>query len=159
MAKETNTLIDMHSRITAAQLGKVLRMQLRTLAEHPELAHVLPPLMVWGAPGLGNSSIIRGIANEMGIRFIDVHLAQREPVDVRGLPVSDRKNQKVDWMVLGEWPREGRGILLFDAPKQRPAYPVMWVLTSDGRQPARLGTRDTFQQRGLTRVFYVENDN
>ena len=36
------TLIDMHNRITAAQLEKVLRMQLRTLAEHPDLAHVLP---------------------------------------------------------------------------------------------------------------------
>ena len=114
MVKETNNLIDMHNRITAAQLEKILRMQLRTLAEHPELAKVLPPLMVWGAPGLGKSSIIRGIADEMGIQFIDVRLAQREPVDVRGLPVPDRENRKVDWMVSGEWPREGRGILLFD---------------------------------------------
>ena len=114
MVKETNNLIDMHNRISAAQLEKVLRMQLQTLAEHPELAHVLPPLMVWGAPGLGKSSIIRDIANEMGIKFIDVRLAQREPVDVRGLPVPDRENKKVDWMVSGEWPREGRGILLFD---------------------------------------------
>ena len=114
MNKEKNSLIDMHNRISASQLEKVLRMQVRTLAEHPELAHVLPPLMVWGAPGLGKSSIIRGIADEMGIQFIDVRLAQREPVDVRGLPVPDRENKKVDWMVSGEWPREGRGILLFD---------------------------------------------
>ena len=114
MVKDTNTLIDMHNRITATQLEKVIRMQLKTLEEHPELAHVLPPLMVWGAPGLGKSSIIRGIADEMGIQFIDVRLAQREPVDVRGLPVPDRENKKVDWMVSGEWPREGRGILLFD---------------------------------------------
>ena len=114
MVKETTNVIDMHNRITASQLENVLRMQLKTLAEHPELAHVLPPLMVWGAPGLGKSSIIKGIANEMGIKFIDVRLAQREPVDVRGLPVPDRENKKVDWMVSGEWPREGRGILLFD---------------------------------------------
>ena len=69
MSKEKNSLIDMHNRISAAQLEKVLRMQVRTLAEHPELAKVLPPLMVWGAPGLGKSSIIRGIADEMGIQF------------------------------------------------------------------------------------------
>jgi hypothetical protein len=50
----------------------------------------------------------------MGINFIDVRLAQREPVDVRGLPVPDRENKKVDWLVSGEWPREGRGVLLFD---------------------------------------------
>ena len=114
MTKENNILFDMHNRISATQLEKVLRMQINTLTEHPELAHVLPPLMVWGAPGLGKSSIIRGIADEMGINFIDVRLAQREPVDVRGLPVPDRENKKVDWMVSGEWPREGRGILLFD---------------------------------------------
>ena len=114
MVKDTNNLIDMHNRISATQLEKVIKMQLTTLAEHPELAHVLPPLMVWGAPGLGKSSIIRGVAEEMGIQFIDVRLAQREPVDVRGLPVPDRENKKVDWMVSGEWPREGRGILLFD---------------------------------------------
>lgn len=114
MVKETETVIDMHNRISASQLEKILRMQLKTLAEHPELAHVLPPLMVWGAPGLGKSSIIRSIAEELGIQFIDVRLAQREPVDVRGLPVPDRENKKVDWMVSGEWPRDGRGILLFD---------------------------------------------
>ena len=114
MVKETETFIDMHNRISASQLEKILRMQLKTLAEHPELAHVLPPLMVWGAPGLGKSSIIRSIAEELGIKFIDVRLAQREPVDVRGLPVPDRENKKVDWMVSGEWPRDGRGILLFD---------------------------------------------
>jgi hypothetical protein len=114
MDKNDKTLIDMHNRISADQLEKVLRMQIKTLAEHPEYAHILPPLMVWGAPGLGKSSIIRGVADEMGIQFIDVRLAQREPVDVRGLPVPDRENKKVDWLVSGEWPRDGRGILLFD---------------------------------------------
>ena len=64
MVKETNKLIDMHNRISATQLEKVLGMQLKTLEEHPELAKVLPPLMVWGAPGLGKSSIIRGIADD-----------------------------------------------------------------------------------------------
>ena len=114
MVKETSSLIDMHNRITAAQLSELLRMQLKTLEETPELAHTLPPMMVWGAPGLGKSTIIRDIANEFGIGFIDVRLAQREPVDVRGLPVPDREKGQVDWMVSGEWPREGRGILLFD---------------------------------------------
>ena len=113
MVKEATDVIDMHNRITASQLEKVLRMQLKTLVEHPELTHVLPPLMVWGAPGLGKSSIIKGIADEMGIKFIDVRLAQREPVDVRGLPVPDRENKKVDWMVSG------------------PAFQIWVILTQD----------------------------
>ena len=114
MAKNTNGIVDMHNRITAKQLEDILRMQLKTLETRPEVAHVLPPLMVWGAPGLGKSTIIKEIAKEFGIGFIDVRLAQREPVDVRGLPVPDRERKCVDWMVSGEWPREGRGILLFD---------------------------------------------
>ena len=114
MVKETSNLIDMHNRLTATQLAELLRLQVKTLEKMPELAHTLPPMMVWGAPGLGKSTIIRDIAKEFGIGFIDVRLAQREPVDVRGLPVPDRERKCVDWMVSGEWPREGRGILLFD---------------------------------------------
>ena len=78
------------------------------------MAHELPPLMVWGAPGLGKSSILREVARELGIGFIDVRLAQREPVDIRGLPVPGEDGVK--WLVASEWPRDpkSRGIILFD---------------------------------------------
>ena len=36
MVKENTALIDMHNRISATHLEKILRMQLKTLAEHPE---------------------------------------------------------------------------------------------------------------------------
>lgn len=114
MTKEMGAMIDMHNRITGKQLDQLLKLQLGTLEKNPSLAHVLPPMMVWGAPGLGKSTIIRRAAEEAGIGFIDVRLAQREPVDVRGLPVPDQKNKCVEWFVSGDWPREGRGILLFD---------------------------------------------
>lgn len=116
MVKEATDLIDLHNRVTASQLEKILRLQLDTLEKSPETASVLPPLMVWGAPGLGKSSVIRSVARERNIGFIDVRLAQREPVDVRGLPVPDTVNKKVDWLVSGEWPRDpkSKGILLFD---------------------------------------------
>ena len=89
-------------------------MQLAALAEDPRLAHELPPLMVWGAPGLGKSSILKDVAKELGIGFIDVRLAQREPVDIRGLPVPGKDGVK--WLVASEWPRDpkSRGIILFD---------------------------------------------
>ena len=46
--------------------------------------------------------------------FIDVRLAQREPVDIRGLPVP--KENGVEWIVAAEWPRDpqSKGIILFD---------------------------------------------
>ena len=56
----------------------------------------------------------------MEIGFIDVRLAQREPVDIRGLPVPREDRSGVDWMVSSEWPSEGDpgfpewGVILFD---------------------------------------------
>ena len=78
------------------------------------MAKMLPPLMVWGAPGLGKSSILQKAARDQGIGFIDVRLAQREPVDIRGLPVPGPDGVK--WLVSSDWPRDpkSRGIILFD---------------------------------------------
>ena len=106
--------LDMHNTVTAAQLRRLVNLQLETLAKNPERAAELPPLMVWGAPGLGKSTILRDAAREAGIGFIDVRLAQREPVDIRGLPVPGPDGVK--WLVSSDWPRDpaSRGIILFD---------------------------------------------
>lgn len=78
--------------------------------------HNLPPIMIWSGPGIGKSSIVRSVATELGIDFIDVRLAQREPVDIRGLPVPDKETATVKWFVPDEWPRDpkSRGIIFFD---------------------------------------------
>ena len=76
----SDELIDMHNRITTEELERLVRHQLKQISDHPEQSKMLPPLMIWGAPGIGKSSIIRNIAKELGIGFIDVRLAQREPV-------------------------------------------------------------------------------
>ena len=79
-----------------------------------ETALAIPPMMLWGGPGTGKSSIFRDLAKEMGIGFIDVRLAQREPVDMRGLPVPEKDSVK--WLVSHEWPRDPQssGIIVFD---------------------------------------------
>ncbi len=111
---QKKTVIDNHNRITLQNLEKLLRQTLSHLWEKPELAAMIPPMMVWGTPGVGKSTVIRKIAGEFGVGFIDVRLAQREPVDVRGLPVPDKDGVK--WLVASEWPRDpaSRGIILFD---------------------------------------------
>jgi hypothetical protein len=108
------TAINNHNQISTRELEKLLRLQLTSLWEKKCPASLLPPLMVWGAPGLGKSSIIRELTREHGVGFLDVRLAQREPVDIRGLPVPDKDGVK--WLVSSEWPRESgsRGIILFD---------------------------------------------
>jgi hypothetical protein len=75
---------------------------------------MIPPIMVWGPPGLGKSAAVKELCCELGIGFIDIRLSQRDPTDLKGLPVPD--GDKVDWLLSSEWPRdpESRGIILFD---------------------------------------------
>ena len=110
--------------ISVKELKELLRDNLNALWEndsalhtkYTEAAAMIPPVMVWGAPGVGKSTAVRELTQELGIGFIDVRLAQREPVDMRGLPVPDEKDNSVKWLVSGEWPRdpESRGIIMFD---------------------------------------------
>ena len=106
--------VDLHNKITVAGLETLFRNILDSLWNGKAAPGKLPPLMVWGAPGLGKSTIIRELAKEYGVNFIDVRLAQREPVDVRGLPVPTENG--VEWQVSAEWPRDpkSKGIILFD---------------------------------------------
>ncbi|MDD3155251.1 MAG: AAA family ATPase [Victivallaceae bacterium] len=110
------------SSISIAELKDLMKDNLTALWEndsalhtqHAEASALIPPMMIWGAPGVGKSTAIRELTSELGIGFIDVRLAQREPVDMRGLPVPDENSVK--WLVSSEWPRDpaSRGIILFD---------------------------------------------
>ena len=99
---------------------QILEHQLKLLWEYPEKSGVVPPLMIWGPPGIGKSTFIKDLCEEKNIGFIDVRLAQREPVDIRGLPVPRDDKQGIDWIVSSDWPRIGvdntpeKGIILFD---------------------------------------------
>ncbi|HIF45960.1 MAG TPA: AAA family ATPase [Candidatus Poseidoniales archaeon] len=98
----------------------ILRHQLNMIWAMPENAGVVPPLMIWGPPGIGKSTFIRNLCEELDIGFIDIRLAQREPVDIRGLPVPRDDGEGIDWIISSEWPRAGqegvpeKGIILFD---------------------------------------------
>jgi len=84
------------------------------LWKRPERAADVAPVMLWGPPGTGKSSLVAGICRELDIELIDIRLAQRDPVDLRGLPVPTKHS--VDWLVSSDWPRkpDSRGIILFD---------------------------------------------
>ena len=116
MKKENSALIDTHNKITPETLESIIMLQLNSLKENPSIAHTMPPLMVWGSPGCGKSTIIKKCADSLGIGFIDFRLSQVEPVDLRGLPVPNKEDKSVEWFVTGEFPRDknSRGILLFD---------------------------------------------
>lgn len=108
--------LDQKNIVSPEELQEILTMQVTALLEDPSLAHFIPPLMVWGPPGAGKSSIIKQVAKEKGIDIIDYRLSQVEPVDLRGLPVPNKEDKSVEWFPTGEFPRDpkSKGILLFD---------------------------------------------
>lgn len=74
------------------------------------------PLMIWGAPGIGKSDLVREAAAVQGYPLIDLRLSQLEPTDLRGIPLHD--NGKVRWIPPDELPDEARdgphGVLFLD---------------------------------------------
>jgi len=72
------------------------------------------PTFVWGAPGVGKSSIIKQIADSKGIGFIDLRLALMDPTDLKGIPFFDKDTHSALWAPPAFLPREGEGILFLD---------------------------------------------
>lgn len=75
-------------------------------------------LMIWGAPGIGKSSIVSDVAADLGIQLTDLRLSQLAPTDLRGLPVP--QDGIVKWFPPEFLPREGRGILFLDELNMAP---------------------------------------
>lgn len=72
------------------------------------------PLMIWGPPGVGKTSIVTQRAEALGLKCIVISLTLFDPVDLRGLPTVDPDTMTVKWLPLGELPTDGEGVLFFD---------------------------------------------
>jgi len=74
------------------------------------------PLLIFGGPGIGKSEICKAAAD--GDEVKDVRLSMLEPVDMRGMPVVNRKGDgtefSVEWAKPDFLPTSGKGIILFD---------------------------------------------
>lgn len=70
------------------------------------------PFMLWGAPGVGKSSIASTIAEIVGGGFIDMRLPLYDAVDLRGIPCVI-KGQTV-WMTPDMFPKDGKGVIFLD---------------------------------------------
>ena len=118
MAKkqEVESVLDIHNRVSPKELYEIVRTNAKSLIDNPESATKIPPMFVWGGAGVGKSTIIKSVADDLGIGFIDFRLSQREPVDMRGLPVPNKETHTVEWYVTSDFPSDpnSRGIILFD---------------------------------------------
>jgi hypothetical protein len=70
------------------------------------------PAFVWGPPGIGKSSIVRGVAASAGLRLVDVRAPLLDPTDIRGIPVPDAG--RAVWLPPSFLPRDGEGVLFLD---------------------------------------------
>ena len=72
------------------------------------------PCFLWGAPGIGKSSIVKQIAAEQGMAFIDLRLALLDPTDLKGIPFYDKESHTALCAPPAFLPSKGEGILFLD---------------------------------------------
>lgn len=72
------------------------------------------PTFLWGAPGIGKSSIVKQIAKDMDVAFIDLRLALMDPTDLKGIPFYDKESHTALWAPPAFLPSKGEGILFLD---------------------------------------------
>ncbi len=93
------------------------------------------PVFLWGAPGVGKSSIVRAIAREKELPLIDIRASLLDPTDLRGIPTV--KNGKALWCPPGFLPGSDQpdGLLFFDELNAAPTLvqASLYQLTLDRR--------------------------
>ena len=70
--------------------------------------------MLWGAPGVGKSDVIRNIADDMKHELRDVRLSLLDPIDLKGFPTIDTVKKQMSWLPADFLPKKGKGILFLD---------------------------------------------
>ena len=108
--------VDTHNRMSIPELKEIIRTNCQLVIESPELAMTIPPILIHSSPGVGKSSIVKQVAQSLGIGFVDVRLAEMESVDIRGLPSVDKDHGVMKWNEPDFWPRdpESKGIIFLD---------------------------------------------
>lgn len=107
------------------------------------------PFMIWGAPGGGKSSVVKGMVpaftgkpavhytgkkNDKG-NFIDLRLPLLDSVDLRGIPTN--VDGKTVWLTPSMLPRDGSGIIFLDELVQ--AMPIVMSAASSLILDRRIG--------------------
>lgn len=93
------------------------------------------PAFLWGAPGVGKSSIVRAVAAGRKMKVTDIRAALLDPTDLRGIPVVEGGVAK--WCPPSFLPTEKDpvGILFFDELNSAPplVQASLYQLTLDRR--------------------------
>lgn len=169
-----------HNIVHANEIKDTLRDFMDGLLENPNRAEKIPATMIWGPPGVGKSTVVKSLAKEMGIGFVDIRLAQMESIDIRGLPVPDKDNKNVQWFPSSIFPKDNTkgGFIFLDelsaAPKdtQVAAYelildrqlgggdiykvPDKWLIVAAGNRAEDRAVSTTMSSALATRMMHFE---
>jgi len=63
--------------------------------------------MVTGSPGMGKSSMLHAVAEELNLKIIDIRLAQCDPTDLLGFPAINDESGKATYRPMDMFPLEG----------------------------------------------------
>jgi len=77
------------------------------------------PAFIWGAPGIGKSSVVEQLAGSLALALRDIRALLLDPVDLRGLPYVAEGRSK--WAIPEFLPADGAGILFLDELNAAPA--------------------------------------
>lgn len=74
------------------------------------------PVFIWGAPGIGKSSIIKQISSVQDLEFIDLRLSLLDPTDLKGIPFFNADTKEGVWAKPSFLPsaKDSKGILFLD---------------------------------------------
>jgi len=101
---------------------KELKRMIRRCATHKR------PLMLWGPPGVGKSSVVAEVCNELNGKLYDLRLSLLDPSDLRGMPFYNRDSGKMEWAPPIDLPDE----------ETSAKYPVVFLFLDEinGAAPA-----------------------
>ena len=172
--------IDTHNIVRHTELVDILREEITGVLANDGLAEHLPATMIWGAPGVGKSTMVKNLAKEMGVDFVDIRLAQMESIDIRGIPVPNKEKRNVDWFASSIFPTDNTkgGIIFLDelssAPKdvQVAAYelildrqlgggsiykvPSKWIIVAAGNRSCDRAVSTTMSSALANRMMHFE---
>ncbi len=74
------------------------------------------PVFIWGAPGIGKSSIVKQISEAKELEFLDLRLSLLDPTDLKGIPFFNADTKEGVWAKPSFLPSdpESKGILFLD---------------------------------------------
>ena len=98
------------------------------------------PVMVWGAPGIGKSDIVKQIGNDAKREVIDIRLPLWEPTDIKGIPFFNSKSNTMEWAPPAELPSDPKSTAILFLDELNSAPPSVQAAAYQLMLNRRVGT-------------------